>query len=64
METEVVNSMTSLLSQITAVVTAAIGWIGQFVTTITAEGHEILLVGVIFSFVGLGVGLISRLMKL
>lgn len=56
--------MSAIITSITAVVTAAIGWIGQFVTCLTAEGHEILLIGVIVGFVGLGVGLISRLMRL
>lgn len=56
--------MASIIGSITSLVTAAIGWIGQFVTCLTAEGHEILLVGVIVGFVGLGVGLISRLMHL
>ena len=58
------TGMSALLTQITAVVTSAITWIGQFVTTMTAEGHEILLIGIIFSFVGLGIGLIKRLMRL
>lgn len=56
--------MASILSSITSVVTSAIGWIGDFVTCITAEGHELLLLFVIVSFVGLGVGLLSRLIRL
>lgn len=60
----VTNGMTNIISQITAVVTAAVGWIGQYVTLITSSGNEILLIGIIFAFVGLGIGLIRRLMKL
>lgn len=56
--------MAALITAITSVVTAAVGWIGQFVTVITAEGNEILLIGIIISFVGLGVGLIKRLMRI
>lgn len=53
--------MATIISAVTSWVTAAIGWIGQFITTITAEGHEILLVGFIIGMVGLGVGLLRRL---
>lgn len=56
--------MASLISSITSVVTAAASWIGTYVSVITAEGHEILLIGIIVSFVGLGVGLIRRIMGL
>lgn len=56
--------MAAIISNITSVVTAAIGWITSFVGTITAEGNEILLLFVIVSFVGLGIGLLSRLIHL
>lgn len=46
----------------TDLVTAAVGWLGQFSTVILT--NPILLLGVIVSFVGLGVGLMKRLMNL
>lgn len=54
--------MSTILSDVTLVVTEAIKWIGQFVTVITA--NPLLLMFVIVAFVGLGVGLISRLIHL
>lgn len=54
--------MADILSAVGSVVTAAVGWIGSFVTVITS--NPILLIGVIVGFVGLGVGLIKRLMRI
>lgn len=62
METPAASSMAGILSSISSVVTSAITWIGQFVTVIT--GNPLILLFVILAFVGLGVGLISRLIKL
>lgn len=56
--------MAGIISNITSVVTAAISWVTSFVGAITAEGNELLLLFVIVAFVGLGVGLLSRLMHL
>lgn len=54
--------MASILSDITSVVTAAIGWINSFVGAIT--GQPLLLLFVVVAFVGLGVGLIRRIIRL
>lgn len=54
--------MASLLAEVTALVNAAVGWVGQFVTVIT--GQPLLLMFVIVAFVGLGVGLIKRLIRI
>lgn len=59
-----VSGMAAVISAIGDVVTAAAGWIGTFVSTITKTGNEILLIGIIVSFVGLGIGLIRRIMGL
>lgn len=53
--------MSSIISAVSAWVTAAIGWVGNFITVITTSGNEILLVGFIIGLVGLGVGLLRRL---
>lgn len=57
-----VTGMAAIIADITSLVTAVVGWVGQFVTTIT--GNPLLLIFVIVAFVGLGVGLIKRLIKL
>lgn len=55
-------TMANILSNVTLVVTEAIKWIGQFVSVIT--DNPLLLMFVVVAFVGLGVGLISRLIHL
>lgn len=54
--------MAALLSNVTAFVTEAISWVTSFCTCIT--GQPLLLMFVIVAFVGLGVGLIRRLIRL
>lgn len=54
--------MTAILSNVTLFVTEAIKWVTSFATTITDT--PLLLMFVITAFVGLGVGLIKRLIRL
>ena len=54
--------MADILSSVTLFVTEAIGWITQFATVVT--NTPILLMFVVTAFVGLGVGLIHRLIRL
>lgn len=54
--------MSAIITDVTSLVTAAQGWISSFVTTITST--PLLLMFVVTSFVGLGVGLIRRLIHL
>jgi len=61
---EPVSALQTLLNTITAVVTAAFGWAGQCVSFITASGNEIVLIFVCVSFVGLGVGLVRRMLRI
>lgn len=56
------TAMETLIGNITSLVTAAVSWIGQYVTAITA--NPLLLIFVVTAFVGLGVGLISRIIHL
>ena len=62
MNPETPTAMEALISSITSLVTAAVGWVGQYVTAITA--NPLLLIFVVTAFVGLGVGLISRIIRL
>ena len=61
-ETEVVEmTMATVLSSITEVFTAAVGWVCTVAETVADE--PLLLIGVVVSFVGLGIGLFSRLLR-
>ena len=54
-------TVSDILPEITAIVTAAIGWVGSVVTAVKAE--PLLLVGCVIPFVGLGIGLFKRLLR-
>lgn len=54
--------MDSILTSITTVFTSAMGWAGSVGTAIA--GNPLLLVGVVMGFVGVGVGLFRRLLRL
>lgn len=54
--------MADIISAVTSLVTASVGWVESFVGVIT--GQPLLLLFVITGFVGLGVGLIKRLIRL
>lgn len=55
-------TMASLLSTITDVFTAAVGWVGTVGSTVA--NTPLLLVGVVIGFIGVGVGLFARLLRL
>lgn len=55
--------MTALITVITSLVTAAAGWVNTFVGTMTAEGNEIILLFALLPIVGLGIGVMKRLMR-
>lgn len=55
-------SITQITADVTSIVTAAITWIQSFVNAITS--NPLILMFVIIAFVGLGVGLIKRLIRL
>lgn len=54
--------MEAIMGSVTTIVEAAISWITSFVGVIVAQ--PLLLAFVLLSFVGLGVGLIARLLRL
>lgn len=56
--------MAALVTSVTTLVTAAVGWMGSYVAAITSEGNEVLLLGAVaVPLVGLGVGLLKRLIS-
>ena len=54
-------TMAAVLSTITEVFTAAVGWVGTVAETVA--GNPLLLIGVVIGFIGTGIGLFSRLLK-
>lgn len=55
-------TMATLLATITEVFTAAVGWVGTVANVVTST--PIFMIGVTISFIGVGVGLVSRLLRL
>lgn len=62
MTTPPASGMSAIIADVNSLVTAAIGWVGDYVDAIT--GNPLILMFVIVAFVGLGVGLIRRLIRL
>lgn len=60
MTEESAMTMTNVITAISEVFTAAIGWVGTVSETVA--GDPLLLLGVVIGFVGLGVGLFKRLL--
>lgn len=61
MEPAVGMTMTQLISNITEIFTAVIGYVGTVATTITS--NPLLLIGCIIPVVGIGVGMFKRLLN-
>lgn len=53
--------MATVVANITTIVTATVGWIGQYMGAVTAEGNELLMVFFAMPLVGLGIGALKRL---
>ena len=54
-------TMATLLSTITEVFTASIGWVGTVAETVAS--NPLPLVGVVLGFIGVGITLFSRLLR-
>lgn len=53
-------AISQLLTEASSVVTSGLTWVGQVVDTIT--GNPLLLLFVVLALVGLGIGLVGRLL--
>lgn len=53
-------TMATVIAAITEVFTAAIGWMSTVATTVA--GNPLLLIGIVLGFIGVGIGLFSRLL--
>lgn len=58
------NGMTTLIGAVDSVVTATVGWVGDYVGLITESGNEVLLLFTVLPIVGIGVGIIKRMISL
>ena len=58
------SALSTILTNIGSFVTAAFGWVGTAVSTITTSGNELILISALVGMVGLGIGLARRLLKL
>lgn len=62
MQTSSTASVTTITSNVTSIVTAAAGWIETYVGVIM--DNPLILTFVVLSIVGMGVGLIRRMIRL
>lgn len=56
--------MASIITAVTSMVTGAVSWVTSYVGAILASGNELLLAFAIIPIVGLGVGLLRRLINI
>ena len=61
---ETVTGMAAILTDVGSYVTAAVGWMGTIISSITASGNELLLLGFIMAVSGFAVGLFHRLVRI
>lgn len=54
-------TVATILGDVSSFVTSSVSWIGSFVGAIT--GNPLILTFVIVAFVGMGIGLIKRLVR-
>lgn len=62
MESGTTNTLANMLSTITQVFTAAVGWVSTVATTISDT--PLLLVGCVLGFIGVGVSLFRRMFRM
>ncbi len=62
MEGEVAFTMTTLLSNIGTILESSIAWMGSIASAVAS--NPLLMLGVVIPFVGFGVGLFKRLLRL
>lgn len=59
-----VTGLAGVLANVTEIVSSAISWLGSYIGVITASGNELLLLLVCIPLVGLGIGLLRRMISL
>jgi hypothetical protein len=61
---EAATGIQLILQYIGSIVTSAVAWITSYVGVVTASGNEFLLLFILIPMVGLGIGLLRRLLSL
>lgn len=56
--------MATILGYISDIIAKVPTWVGSTVSVITTSGNEIILLSVLFGFIGTGLGLLRRFFKL
>ena len=56
------TAVTNIISTLTSLVNAFAGYVTTWITTIFTAGNELLLVAIVLPLIGVGIGLIRRLM--
>ena len=56
------SAIQTILTSAGGIVTSAVSWMGSFLGTITEPGNEILLLFTLLPIVGLGIGLVRRML--
>lgn len=59
-----VTGLGAVLANVGSIVTSAIGWLSSYIHVVMAEGNELLLLLVCIPLVGLGVGLLKRMISI
>lgn len=62
MSTPAAVTIATILADITSIVTSGVSWVGSFVGAIT--GNPLIGLFVLIAFIGTGIGLIKRLIRL
>ena len=57
-------AMSDIITAISSIVTGGVTWIGSYIGAITSTGNVLLLFFVVFGFIGTGIGLIKRLIRI
>lgn len=61
--TTAVAGLSGILSMVTQVLTSVISWIGQLVGMVLAEGHEILLLPLLLTFIAFAIGVFFHFVR-
>lgn len=61
---EPTSALSTIIAAIGDLVTASVSWIHTTIGAFTATGNEVLLFSLLVSFVGIGIGLVKRALRL
>ena len=56
--------LSTLLSNVGSIVSAVIGWVGDFLQMVTTSGNELLLIFLLLPLVGYGIHMLKMMIRL